>query len=123
MISIVDEAYFDIMGISLVEGRGFDGSEQAEEAFVGVVNQAFVDEVLGGASPVGATIRSRSRTEPVPGDASSGPDGAAHPETTIIGVAGDVRHQGLQVSPEPKLYVPFSQNDRPADRWVLRGAG
>ena len=123
MISIVDERYLDLMGIALVEGRGFDGTEVAEGPLVGVVNQAFVDEVLGGGSALGERIRAQSDEERfVPGAEGEGGE-VVLPETTIIGVARDVRHQGLHVPTEPKLYVPVTQNHRAADQWLLRVQG
>jgi putative ABC transport system permease protein len=122
MISIVDEEYFDLMGIELVEGRGFDGSELAEGPLVGVVNQAFVDEVLAEASALGEHLRAQSDEERFV-VAEGRTAGDPLPETTIIGVARNVRHQGLHVPAEPKLYVPTTQNHRPADQWILKVQG
>ncbi len=145
MISVVDENYFELMGIDLVEGRGFDGSETADGPTVGVVNQAFVEEVLGGAPAVGQWIRARSREEwaasrgesngaNAGGADANGADGADRrsaaaatgdppPETTVIGVARNVRHQGLHMPAEPKLYVTVPQSRRTANQWLLRVQG
>jgi putative ABC transport system permease protein len=121
MISVVEPNYFDVMEIALVEGRGFDGSERAGEPRVGVVNQAYVDEVLGGESALGSVIHARSRSEAEAAGPSDDPGDLR--ETTIVGVARNVRHHGLQQSAEPKLYVPAAQNGRSADQWVLRVQG
>jgi predicted permease len=121
MISIVDEHYFDVLEIGIAQGRGFDGSEVAEGPLVGVVNQAFADEFFPGESALGKRIRAQSTDEvrAMRGGSEVGPA----PETTIIGVARDVRHQGLHVPAEPKLYVPAVQNHRDADDWLLRVQG
>jgi putative ABC transport system permease protein len=37
---------------------------------------------------------------------------------TIIGIAGDVKHFGLNQPVEPALYQPFSQNDEQWRRWM-----
>jgi hypothetical protein len=123
MISLVDEHYFDVMEIGLVAGRGFDGSEVAEGPLVGIVNQAFADEIFPGESVLGKRIRPQPRESGfVPGAEGQGAE-VVIPETTIIGVARDVRHQGLHVPAEPKLYVPVLQNHRDADQWLLRVQG
>jgi predicted permease len=123
MISLVDEHYFDVMEIGLVAGRGFDGSEVAEGPLVGIVNQAFADEIFPGESVLGKRIRAQPQESGfVPGAEGQGAE-VVIPETTIIGVARDVRHQGLHVPAEPKLYVPVLQNHRDADQWLLRVQG
>jgi putative ABC transport system permease protein len=37
---------------------------------------------------------------------------------TIIGVAGDVKHSGLNQPMDPAVYAPFSQNDEAWRRWM-----
>src|SRR6185437_1295921 len=37
---------------------------------------------------------------------------------TIVGVAADVRHSGLNQPVEPAVYAPFSQSDEPWRRWM-----
>jgi putative ABC transport system permease protein len=37
---------------------------------------------------------------------------------TIIGVAGDVKHSGLNQPTDPAVYAPFSQNDEAWRRWM-----
>jgi len=125
MISVVDQSYFEVMEIGIAEGRSFDGSEVVDGPLVGIVNQAFVDEIFPGESALGRRVRAQSRDEPraPSGDGASGSGPGPLPETTIIGIARDVRHQGLHVPAEPKLYVPASQNHRNADDWLLRVQG
>lgn len=116
MISVVDEHYFDVMEIPLVEGRGFDGSEREGEPLVAVVNQAFVDRFYPGESGLGRTVLSDRADPEIPGDEAS-------PPTAIVGVVRSVRHQGLTREPEPKLYVPAAQSHRWAHQWLFRVQG
>jgi len=107
MISIVGENYFDLMEIALVEGRGFNGTEDSEGDLVAVANRALVERIWPGESAIGKYLRADEDDPP----------------TTIIGIANNVRHQGLGTAAEPKLYVPASQNHRGADQWLLRVQG
>jgi hypothetical protein len=116
MISVVDEHYFDVMEIPVVEGRAFDGTERDGEPLVAIVNQAFVDRFWPDESAIGRTVFS-NRADP------DDPDDEDAPPTTIVGVARNVRHQGLHLPPEPKLYVPATQSRRWAYQWLLRVQG
>jgi predicted permease len=77
--SHVDAQYLDVFGVSMLSGRWFTPSEARSDARVAVVNQAFVDRVMGGKNPVGQRIRYVGTQGP-----------AAQPWFEIIGVAPDV---------------------------------
>lgn len=55
--SNVDPKYLDVLGVSMVSGRWFYSSEASPDARVAVVNQAFVNRVMGGGNPIGRRIR------------------------------------------------------------------
>jgi predicted permease len=55
--SKVDPEFLDVLGVSMVSGRWFTSSEASPEARVAVVNQAFVNRVMGGKNPIGRHIR------------------------------------------------------------------
>jgi predicted permease len=77
--SRVDPHYLEVFGVSMSAGRWFTPDEANPDARVAVVNQAFVDRVMGGKNPIGRHIRYVSRSDP-----------ATQPWFEIIGVAPDV---------------------------------
>jgi putative ABC transport system permease protein len=107
--------YFETMGIPIVRGRPFDERDRAGAPRVAVVSQEFARQFFGDVDPIGHRIRVFDE------------DGAME----IVGVASDVREQGL-VGPLPALmYVPVAQTHRTALEithsyfptvWVVRGS-
>ena len=89
--------YFGVMQIPLRAGRDFSAMDREGQPRVAIVNEAFVRELLPGQSPIGTRI-DWARNEP-------------REWMTIIGVAGDVKHSGLNQPVDPAVYAPFSQND------------
>jgi len=89
--------YFGVMQIPLRAGRDFSAMDREQQARVAIVNEAFVRQLLPGQSPIGIRI-DWAGNEP-------------HKWMTIIGVAGDVKHSGLNQPVDPAVYAPFSQND------------
>jgi ABC-type antimicrobial peptide transport system permease subunit len=59
------------------------------------------------ASPIGQRVRPSVQ-------------GAPSPWITIVGVAGNVRHNGLNQSAEPELYIPFMQRPQNALFLMIR---
>jgi putative ABC transport system permease protein len=53
----VDPGYFAALGSGVVHGRAFDSADLESELGVVIVNEAFVDEVLGGKNPLGRRVR------------------------------------------------------------------
>jgi predicted permease len=86
-------AYFSTMGIPIIAGRGFTEQDRAGAAPIAVVNQEFARRFYGDLSPLGRRIR-------VFDD-----DGSIE----IVGIAKDVREQGLTARLPAVMYVPVSQ--------------
>jgi predicted permease len=95
--------YFQVMGIPLRAGRMFGESDR--EHGVAVVGEATARKVWPGENPIGKRVRL--------GDKDA-------PPMEIIGVAGDVRGNGLQKAPEQVLYVPYWYRGRNASSLVIR---
>ena len=106
-INVMLENYLDVMGIPLLEGRGLASTDREDAPLVAVVNQALADALWPNESPLGKRMRSRED----------------EPWTTVVGVAGNVRHTGLAAPADPQLYVPVWQNHRHPDQWLLRATG
>jgi len=92
--------YFGVMQIPIRAGRDFSAMDREGEPRVVIVNETFVRQLLPGQSPIGICI-DWAGNEP-------------HEWMTIIGVAGDVKHSGLNQPVDPAVYAPFSQND---EKW------
>lgn len=96
-LSVMGE-YFGVMQIQIRNGHDFSAMDREGEPRVAIVNEEFVRELLPGQNPIGARIDWTRSSDP--------------PEwMTIIGVAGDVKHSGLNQPVDPAVYTPFSQND------------
>ncbi|MGD8727133.1 MAG: ABC transporter permease [Gemmatimonadales bacterium] len=103
---IVDADYFATLGIPLLEGRTFEPQDQADAPSVLLVNRTMARELWKGESPIGRRVRAGNATR----------DGWA----TVVGVVGDIRHNGLDADPFPELYQPFAQNDLGGMTLVVR---
>jgi putative ABC transport system permease protein len=89
--------YYGVMQIPIRAGRDFSAMDREGQPRVAIVNEAFVRQLLPGQNPIGTRIDwARSET---------------HAWMTIVGVAGDVKHSGLNQPVDPAIYAPFSQND------------
>ncbi len=91
-VRVVSSGYFDAMGIPIVEGRAFTDQDREGQQAVLLVNQTFADRYSPDESPVNREFR-------------TGPAGSQ----LVVGVVGDVRHQGLDSDVEPEVYFSFLQ--------------
>ncbi|HVT58307.1 MAG TPA: ABC transporter permease [Thermoanaerobaculia bacterium] len=103
---IVSPGYFRALGIPIVRGRAFTPRDGAEDPSALIVNQALARQVWPGEDPVGKRV-SIGR-------------GA---KLTVVGVAGDVRNDGLSSQPAPALYVPMAAAQRSTMKLFVRTAG
>ncbi|HUH13195.1 MAG TPA: FtsX-like permease family protein, partial [Longimicrobiales bacterium] len=83
--------YFRAMGVRLARGRFFDGGDDGVLGII--VNETFARELIpAGRDPVGQRVRFH---------------GGEGPWFTVIGVAADVRHYGLERPMRPGVYFPL----------------
>lgn len=94
-IRMTDAAYFTTLQIPLKQGRLFSGEDRLGAPATVLINETLAREVLPGRDPVGARLRI-DWNDP-------------HAEMTIVGVVGDVRHDGLDEIVRPMIYYPRSQ--------------
>jgi len=88
--------YFHVMHIPLKSGRDFQPRDYDQNApLVGVVNEEMVRQYFPNENPLGKRVR-----------------WARNPEVQwieIVGVAGNVKHFGLDLAELPALYSPYTQ--------------
>ncbi len=88
--------YFATMDIALRAGRDFSERDlDASSPLVGVVNEAFVRQIMGGENPIGRRISIEG------GDRTR----------EIIGVVNDTRYASLKADTPPLMYQPFLQTN------------
>jgi putative ABC transport system permease protein len=87
----VSSRYFSTTGIPLVEGRMFTERDTRAAPVVGIVNAAFVRDVMGGQSPLGATLIGEMTDRSL----------------TVVGVVRDVTPAGER--DRPALYLLSEQ--------------
>jgi putative ABC transport system permease protein len=93
---IVMGEYLESMGITVRRGRPLRPTDAGGQPLVAVVNEAFVRSFFGGQDPLGKRVTFGT------------PDSTAE-WREIVGVVGDVHHNGLASKAQPELYVPASQ--------------
>ena len=84
------------MGVSIVEGRAFDGTDNEQSVPVAIINQTMARQFWPGENPIGKRFKL--------GDPAS-----EIPWLTIVGIAGDVRQMGVDVPVKAEMYFPFQQ--------------
>ncbi len=99
--------YFETMGIPIVAGRGFndqDGRKEGSQAVI--VDEAFAKRSWPNNDPVGKRIRNHDNA----------------PWLTVVGVARDVKHYGLDQPGRPGVYLPFAQQPQSDLSIVVRSS-
>jgi putative ABC transport system permease protein len=91
---VVTPGYFQTMRIPLIRGRFFTETDMASGALSVVVSEAMAAAYWPNADPVGQRFRLGT---------------ANQPWMTIVGVAGQVRHNALVEEPRTEIYLPHAQ--------------
>ena len=102
------DGYFETLGIPVLRGRAFTPADGAEGASVAVVNQAFVERYFAGENPLGKRI------------AWGDPEDEGFRWSTIVGIVGNTRFDGLDAEPRAEAYQPMVQAPLPFMTVVLR---
>jgi predicted permease len=102
---IVDESYFQTLGIPLMAGRMFDERDKADASGVVIIGKTVADRIFAGRDAVGRRINYASSQGP--------PD-------LIVGVVGDVKIAGLDEAIRPVLYYPYRQGPSMVTNLVVR---
>lgn len=104
-VSIVTPGYFASMSIPLIHGRLFTARDRDGAPQVAIVSQALARLHFQDADPVGQRLFVQwGRETPY----------------QIVGVVGDVRHDGLDQASMPTVYFPEAQEPESAATLVIR---
>lgn len=89
---VVFPGYHTVMGIPLLAGRLLDETDGPDGPLVMLISERFARMYWPNGSPLGARIRYDRRW------------------WTVVGVVGDVRHDGLDAEPVATYYIPHAQD-------------
>ena len=93
---VASEGYFRTLGIPLVRGRIFDDQDGLNSPHVAVISQSLARQRWPNQDPIGQIINFGNM------------DGSLK-SSMIVGIAGDVRAQGLDRPASPIIYVNYRQ--------------
>ena len=92
--NVVGQSFFATLGIPILAGRSFDGTDTETSRLVAVVNQQLVKEYFPNINPIGRTFLSNKN----------------HIE--IIGISGDTRYADLRNDPPATFYTLYRQQPK-----------
>ena len=103
---IVTPDYFRTLRIPFVRGRDFTPRDVAAAPGVAIVNEAAARKYWPGEEPVGQSLRLHA-----------GVSSVKQTPREVVGVVRNVRYGGLDVEPQPEVYIPQAQH--PVDGLVV----
>jgi putative ABC transport system permease protein len=106
-INRADANYFQTMGIQLLKGRVFTAQDQLNTPSVVVINQTMARRFWPNEDVVGKQVN-----VDVP-----------KLTATVVGIVADVKHNSLDESEQPQLYLSFAQNPHIFASLVVRTNG
>ena len=107
-VSIVTPGYFPTMGIPLINGRLFTERDQEGTPQVTIVSQSLARQEFPNMNPIGQRLFVEwGRETPY----------------QIVGVVGDVKHDGLEKEVRPTVYFPNAQETQTIATLMIRSGG
>jgi len=104
LFSTVTPSYFRVLGIPLLAGRGFADTDDIDRPGVVMISRAMAERFWPGEDPLGQRITL--------GDEAL---------FTVVGIVGDIRRKGLDLPPEPLVYLHYRQFTIPFFHVFARG--
>jgi len=93
--TVVGGEYFRAMGVPLIKGRLFDATDTAASRQVLLVSRSAAQEFWRGGDPLGSRVQFRFMGNRY--------------DAEVVGVVGEVRHDGLHRPGRAELFLPHSQ--------------
>lgn len=109
---VVGGDYFDVLGVRVLAGRGFDERDVRGSERVALVNEAMAHRYWPDRDPIGERVKAVSM-EFLEG----------REWLTVIGMVGDIRQFGYEADVEPEMYVIYRQVPTWADAMTMVVAG
>ncbi len=106
--ALVSRGYFAAMGIPVLDGRSFDRRDRPGSPRVVVVNQSFARRHFPDGRVLGRRVLVQASNQAL---------------AEIIGVVGDVRHNGLTSDPAPTVFLLHAQTPGYITNLVVRTTG
>jgi putative ABC transport system permease protein len=91
----VTSAYFSALGIAILKGRAFREEDRAPNENPVILSESLARELFPNEGPLGKSMRPR----------------VEGPWRTVVGIAADVKNNGLAAPADPEYYIPW-KNDR-----------
>jgi putative ABC transport system permease protein len=106
-VTVVSRDFFQTLGVPLRSGRIFGSKDNRKSAGKIIVNEAFAHKFLPGENPLGQRLLNGGS------------------QSTIVGVAGNVRGSALGAEPTPLIYECYCETDGDYGRmgFVIRTTG
>ena len=101
--------YFRALGARFITGRDFTDKDDERSERVVIVTRAFAREAWGDVNAIGRKLRIEY---------------ADGPQFAVIGVVADIRTSGLEVPPQPMVFIPLGQSTvATLSSYVVRTSG
>jgi predicted permease len=106
--ALVSRGYFAAMGIPVLDGRPFDRQDRLSSPRVVMVSRSFARRYFPDGRAIGSRVLVQSSNQAL---------------AEIVGVAGDVRQNGLTSNPSPTVYLLHAQTPGYITNLVVRTSG
>jgi putative ABC transport system permease protein len=107
-ITIVSPAYFQTLGIPILAGRGFTHTDDSRTGRVLILSESLARRLFPGEDGVGKQVHVPGQGEGIP---------------TVIGIAADVRHDGLDTDLTQQVYLSSLQQHWHSMMLIVRSTG
>lgn len=107
-VRIIEPDYFRTMGIPVLAGREFNERESTAISHVVIINQALATNFFPNENPIGKLLMIDMN------------DPKDQKPTEIVGVVGNVKHEGLNTTPRAMIYWPHPELALPFMTLVVR---
>jgi putative ABC transport system permease protein len=113
----VSPDYFRTMGITVLEGRPFSERDNPDSPRVAMINESAARLFWSGQDPVGKRLGLSLEALRFPSPDRPPVFDIPGAMREIVGVVKDVRHDGLNIQPQPEMFIPYGQ--RPAREMTI----